>query len=151
MADHSHNVSDRDVQDVLSKLRFISKIRKGEKINISTLSLVEDTWINNFYRTLSFEDSRSKTLEFIKDVSDRALGYVADFILNGDKFKRSVGLMILEDIKNMNNGISGLAATYGSDRMFVSKVEAFQTLLNVKVADIEGRVVESRIARGREE
>jgi hypothetical protein len=141
MADHSHNVSDRDVQDVVSKLRFISKIRKGEKINISTLTLVEDTWVNNFCRSLSSEDSRGKTLEFIKDVSSRALGYAVDFILNGDKFKRTLGLMILEDIKSMHSGIDGLVGTYGADRMFVAKIEAFQNLLNAKIVDIESRGV----------
>ena len=41
---------DPRVQDVLSKLRFLSKIDTHEKLDLSSLSLVADTWYNNFYR-----------------------------------------------------------------------------------------------------
>ena len=60
--------ADRNVQDVVSKLRFLSKIKKGEKINVATLTLSEDNWINNFHRCISAIESREMSLDFIKRV-----------------------------------------------------------------------------------
>ncbi len=74
------------VQDVISKLKFLSKIKKGELLQVNGLSVVGNNWYERFIRhynsstSLDGEikkiESREISLNFIKEVCEDALKLV---------------------------------------------------------------------------
>lgn len=133
---------DRDVQELLSKLRFLSKIQKGEKLQIvAKLSLVDGgSWYNAFIRTVGGgKESREHAFEFIQRVCEEGLEVASFFFATTDSFQHEVGMMIINALKESQNGIKNHMDTYKLDRMFGSKVETFINLLNAKLVDLENK------------
>jgi len=58
-------------KDVMKKLKFISRIQAGDRINVNTISTTTNTFFSSMYRTL-FKESRKKTYDFLTDVIDRS-------------------------------------------------------------------------------
>ncbi len=130
----------RDVQELLSKLRFLSKIQKGEKLEIvSKLSLIDGgSWINAFIRTVNgSKESREHAFEFIQKVCEEGLEVATSFLNTQDTFQHEVGNMIIQALKEAQDGIKNHMDTYKSDRMFGSQVETFLKLLNAKLGVLE--------------
>ena len=136
--------TDINVQDVLSKLKFLSKIKKGEKLNVTSLTISEDTFFTNIQRYFHVLESRDKTLEFIKRVSDDALNIALKCLQSRDSFHHNIGRIVISNLREIKGGIDNLGSTYGEDRMFVAKIETFQTLLDVKIMDLEEKSREAR-------
>lgn len=133
---------DRDVQLLLSKLRFLSKIQKGEKLQIvSKLSLVDGgSWYNAFIRTVGGgKESREHAFEFIQQVCEEGLEVASFFFGSGDTFQHEVGMMIIAALKESQVGIKNHMDTYKTDRMFGSTVETFINILNAKLGDLENK------------
>ena len=126
---------ERSVQDIVSKLLFISKIREGEKINISRLTLCQDNWSTKVYRTLGRE-SRCSTLEFIREVFGEAFDLSSKYLNTDNKFYRDIGTMILTNLQKSKAGLTNLTKTYAEDRMFISKIETLTSTLETKYDDI---------------
>ena len=53
-------------KEVISKLKFIGKLQKGEKINVRMLYVQQDGIVTQFLRTF-LQDNRTKTLGFVQD------------------------------------------------------------------------------------
>jgi hypothetical protein len=127
--------SDLNVQDIVSKLRFISKLKPGEKLNVATLTITGGRWFD-LHRFRNESESRDKTLEFIKKVVDDALEITSRCFINRSKFAHYIGRMILESLQESKEGIHSLEKTYEADRMFVSRIEAFERIMNAKIDGI---------------
>jgi|WetSurMetagenome_2_1015567.scaffolds.fasta_scaffold291289_1 hypothetical protein len=127
--------SDLNVQDIVSKLRFISKLKPCEKLNVATLTITGGRWFD-LHRFRNESESRDKTLEFIKKVVDDALEITSRCFINRSKFAHYIGRMILESLQESKDGIHSLEKTYEVDRMFVSRIEAFERIMNAKIDGI---------------
>lgn len=145
---------DSKVQDVISKLRFLSKIDKHEKLDVASLSLVADTWYNNLYRLVKYvaairgiywksEESRKISLEFIKTTTSEALNLAKELFSqspqldNGVNLNTSLGHMIITTLEELGPGIQGLKKTYANDGMFISQVETFEDVLKAQIQDLQ--------------
>ena len=53
--------------DNISKLKFIGKLKKGDKINIKYMVVQQNNLITKLNRTLYNVDNRTNTLNFISD------------------------------------------------------------------------------------
>lgn len=125
------------VQDVISKLKFISTLKPGEKIDVASLSVQPDTFAGRLYRTiLARGESRSATLEFIRQTLGEAFDLVSAYVVREDSFNRKIGQMIIAALSATKTGIMGIAETYKDDRMFVSRVETLVGTLEAKIADM---------------
>lgn len=133
------SVFDSNVQDVVSKLRFISKIKGGEKIDVNSFTVVDDTNpVSRVYRTLiSRDESREKTLEFIKKTMTDALGMILKFLKSGNDYEIHLSGMILSTLKEARAGIASLGETYKTDRMYTSRVETLIRILDTKIENLE--------------
>jgi len=125
------------VQDVISRLRFISTIKAGEKIDVASLSVQSDTLVGRLYRTIIARgESRIATLEFIRQTLGEAFDLASAYAIREDPFNRKIGQMIIAALSAAKNGIVGLIETYKDDRMFVSRVEILVGTLDAKIADM---------------
>lgn len=125
------------VQDVISRLKFISTIKPGEKIDVASLSVQTDTLVGRLYRSiLARGESRSATLEFIRQTLGEAFDLASAYAVREDAFNRKIGQMIITALSAAKSGIMGLTETYKDDRMFVSRVEILVGTLEAKIADM---------------
>lgn len=131
--------SNHSVQDIVSKLRFIAKIKESEKLDVSNLQLFEDTWWNwnKAYRALfSRKGLRQATLEFIRLVFAEAFDLASKHINTHDHFRIEIGKMILEAMKEAKMGIDSLGKTYATDRMFTSQLETLVKIFDTKITEL---------------
>lgn len=130
ITDGGHN----SVQDVISKLRFISMLKPGERIDVTSLSIQADTWIMRLYRTtIARGESRNTTLDFIRNTLNRAFDLIAIYKKTNDPFNSKISQMIISSMNAAKGGILSLIETYKDDRMFVSRVETLISTFDAKI------------------
>jgi hypothetical protein len=141
---------DPKVQGVISKLKFLSKIDKKEKLDVESLSLVADSFYNNLYRTVKSlaasqgfiwktSESRNTSLSFIKTTAAEALELAKDLynVSPDNTFQLSLGQMIVSTLEELKPGIDSLKKTYASDRMFASEIETFEDVLKAQILELK--------------
>jgi len=128
---------EKTVYLVLSKLKFLSKIKPNEKINVKNMTLVEhDRFQVNLYRFV-YGESRQTTLDFINSVLSEAIDICSSYLFREEKFYRQIGGMLLEGVEECRQGITNLTTTYTDDRMFVSKLDTLMKTLNIKMDELK--------------
>jgi len=134
--------SERSVQDIVSKLKFISKIKEGEIVDVTSLSLMEKGWSTSAYRTLvTRNESRKATLEFFRQVIGEAFDLAGRYLASKEVFFQEIGAIIVSALQECKAGISNHAKTYRDDRMHVSKIETLVKTLDTKSTDLQRRIV----------
>lgn len=139
------NGKPRDIQLLISKLKFISKIQKGEKVNVSKLTLEENGWLVALLRTTlnvmvnEKPETRENSLEFIQSVSNEAIECIEFFLKQENRFHKDIGDILLVSLKEIKIGVSSQIDTYHKHQMFISKVDTFLKVLDVKLKDLEHR------------
>lgn len=122
---------------VISRLKFIARIRPGEKVDIASLSVHPVTYTWRLYRAVFARgESRYTTLDYIRQALDDAFEIAPEFLAGGDDCSRTIGQMIVESLSASKSGIQGLAKTYEDDRMYVARIESLVAILNVKIASL---------------
>lgn len=129
--------SERAVQDILSKLDFISKIREGEKVDISSMSVCSNDWKTSLYRTLfARNESRKATLEWLRSIYADAFMLIDVCLGKSNEFYSTIASKIAESIMISKQGLISLRETYSTDRLFVSKIETLISTLEAKRNDL---------------
>jgi len=122
-------------RDVMKKLKFITLIESGERINVSSISTSQQNWFSSIYRSI-FKESRAKTFQFLNDVIDRSFELI---FLYKDSKKLSDKIscyQILDDIMNSIIGIRNIQQTYGDDRNFFCEMETLLASIFARLAEI---------------
>jgi methanogenic corrinoid protein MtbC1 len=132
--------SDKTVDDILSKLLFLSKLKEGEKINTYDFCIEDNSWWTTLRRTIFRDQSREKTLEFIRSLIDSALETSSKCFESQDELHRNIGNLIIETLEQSRIGITNLIKTYETDRMFVSKLETLLGILKEKTDILKVKV-----------
>ena len=105
-----------DIQNTISKLKFIGSIKPDEKININDLTMQPNTFLTSIIRTFFKRDNRKKTLEFIKSNIEKSFQIIVYF-KNDEKNQRNFQ-NVINDLKKSMDGIQNLKATYSKDSKF---------------------------------
>lgn len=117
--------------DILSKLKFISNIQEGDKINVKTMSIEPPCIFTSISRTFINPDNRLNTLNFIDSTIKRSLDVVDRLLPNdsGDNSTSEIILNILNSLENCVTGINNLKCAYKNDIMFICKLDTYIDLL----------------------
>ena len=126
--------SERSVQDIVSKLKFISKIKEGELVDVHTLTIIESGVVTSLYRTfITRSESRRITLDFFHRIIGSAFDMIALYLEEKGDFGRQIGIMILNSLKESKDGIISHGKTYRKDRMYKSEIETLILTLDTKL------------------
>jgi hypothetical protein len=122
-------------RDIIKKLKFITLIEQGERINVSTISTAPNNWFSSIYRSI-FKESRQKTFQFLNEVIDRSFELI--FLHKGSKkvSDRISCHQIIEDIMNSLVGIKHLQQTYSTDRNFYCDMETLLGSIFARLAEL---------------
>ena len=96
------------------RLKFISKIANGQKINTFNLAIVLPGWTGIIYRIATGE-TRKHTLNFISDTVDRAIELI--------ELKPLYKEDIINDLTASIAGMKSLTYTYKDDLHFESSMK----------------------------
>ena len=110
--------------EVLTNLKFLGKIEKGQKIVISTMTLQSDGIFTKLLRTFYYTtENRHKTLKFIERTLTTCFSLIAA-MQHSTRFEDKESLrQILADLEKSLTGLSNLKETYADDPWTVSAIE----------------------------
>jgi len=140
--------SDISVQKNLSALRFLAKIKQGEKINAKDLFVRDnDSVMQRILRTVrnmtayisasDIVESKESTLKFIQDTIDDSITLIAVYRQDRDEFKQSIADIIVKNLEASKSGVWDLIKTYKNDRKFISDAEAVLLTLDARVKSLK--------------
>ena len=53
-------------QEIITKLKFLSRVSKGQKINVKDMTLQDESWLTSASRSVWNIDNRNNTMTFIQ-------------------------------------------------------------------------------------
>jgi ribosome-binding ATPase YchF (GTP1/OBG family) len=134
-----HKIMMETDNDIISKLKFIGKIGKGEKINVKNMYVQPDSLATKISRSLINFDSRDNAFNFIQNVVKRSFELVNSHLFNKSQTDLIICNNLIKDLKESKNGISNLKETYADDVMFCCKLETLLEEIDTKLIDIESK------------
>lgn len=126
---------DKTEDDILSRLKFIGKIQKGEKINVKNMIVQQNGLLTRISRSFFNIDSRENALNFIIITIKRSFELLSLHMTGKTTFDRTMKTNIISDLEKSKSGLNNLKTTYVSDVMFCCKIDTI-------VQEIEARLEE---------
>ena len=131
---------DDNQRETISKLKFLGKIKKGEKINVKEMTLQTESYLTAASRTLWFVDNRNNTMSFIQTTIQA--GFDLLNLLNkntGNVSDDELSKTIIRDISSAKIGINNLKTTYSDDTYFCCSVDTFVQTITAKLLDLKDK------------
>jgi hypothetical protein len=123
--------------EIISQLKFITKIKQGEQINVDSLSICSRNMFSGIYRTL-YGEGREKTFSYFNITIRRAFEKFSAFCNSERISDQMLCSQIIENLHGCIDGLSNAKDTYKDDRRFVCDVETL-------IEGIESRLEEFKI------
>jgi hypothetical protein len=123
--------------EIISQLKFISKIKPGEQVNVDSLSICSRNLFSGIYRTM-YGESRDKTFHYFSITIRRAFEKLAAFCNSERISDQMLCSQIVENLQGCISGLSNAKDTYKDDRRFVCDVETL-------IEGIDSRLEEFKI------
>jgi len=130
--------NDRPIEEIITKLKFLSKIRAGEKLNVKAMFVRDNSSVyQRFLRTLALEgESKDETLTFIKTIINEAVDLICVYRRNSNAFNQNIAALIIENLESAKEGLCSLSETYAYDNLFVSRIEAVMATLDARIRSL---------------
>jgi len=94
-ASEKDGVYDRH-RDIIKKLKFVSMLKPGERINVHTCSVVPNTIFTSIYRSI-FKEGRQTTFLFLNNIMERSFELVALYRENSRMSDKISCIQIIAD------------------------------------------------------
>lgn len=115
-----------DTTDIISRLKFISKIMKGEKINTRYVKnpLVQPEGImTTINRSIFNIDNRENTLNFLTTTIKGSFDLLNLYSKGNNSFDKTMTHNLEHDLEQSLKGLENIKSTYSSDIMFCCKID----------------------------
>ena len=133
------DVMDNNIADVISKLKFVGHVQKGEKINVRHMYVQPDTLFTRIARTFFSPDNRASTYNFLETIINRGFELI-NLTLSKSPLKSIDTRLITSlssDLDKSISGITNLRETYSNDIMFCCKLDALVEFIRSKLDDLQ--------------
>lgn len=125
--------------DIIPKLKFISRLNKGDKINVKNLYIQSNNFIDRVSRSFFHIDDRTNTLMFVNNTIKKGFELFLKHIENSNPFDHILCQNLLYDLKNSTNGLINLKETYCDDVMFICKIDSLIEEINARLVEINNK------------
>lgn len=133
----SNNVNMEDSNhETITRLKFLSKIRKGEKIDVSKQVLQTDSYFTQLSRTILSHDNRQNTLTYIQNALTSGFNLFSLYMKSEKDSEKLLAVQILRDIEASKKGIANLINTYQDDTMFCCSIETYLQTIDARMTEI---------------
>ena len=110
-------------QEVISRLKFLCKINRGEKINTKQLFVVQDSFITTLTRTFWNQDNRINTIHFIQETINKSFDLLHKYIKSNKSDEKQLAKHLIFDLQKVIKGLLNLQYTYMFDTKFVCDID----------------------------
>lgn len=108
------NIMESD-KEVISRLKFIGKIQKGEKINVKYMNVQPDCLKTSISRTFFSQCNRQNTLNFIRNTIKTTFDIVQKYSTSKNDSEIHICKHIIIDLDNSQKGLINIKSTYLDD------------------------------------
>lgn len=108
------NIMESD-KEVISRLKFIGKIQKGEKINVKYMIIQPDCLKTALSRTFFNQCNRQNTLNFIRNTIKNTFDIIQKYSTSTNKSEKHVCKHIIFDLEQSQKGLVNIKSTYLDD------------------------------------
>jgi len=122
-------------KETISRLKFISKIQIGEKINLKYMYIQNDGLITQLTRTIC-QDNRTKTLTFLQDTINKAFEILKCYQKSKKKSDKIMCVNLVQDLRGCKGGLKNLKETYITDIKFCCDVDTLVEMIEAKLIEI---------------
>ncbi len=122
-------------KEIISRLKLIGRINKGDKINTIFMFVHQDSFFNKLARTFWSHDKRSNTKQFIENTLERIFEMLNYYNTSTKQTDKTVCSNILRDLKFAKNGIKNIIETYDSDIKFRCDLDTILETIDNKIME----------------
>ena len=123
--------------DIIPKLKFISRLSKGDKINVKNMYIQQNNFYNWISRSFFNIDDRANTLMFVHTTVKRGFDLLLHHIDSSNPFDIILCQNLYQDLRNTKIGFLNLRETYIDDVMFTCKIDALVEETDAKLTELE--------------
>jgi hypothetical protein len=105
-------------QEIISRLKFIGKIKKGEKINTKHMYVQPDGFNTSISRTFLNQDNRGNALNFCQETVARAFELLITYERSERNSDKTIFKNLVKDLQEAITGLVNLKFTYIIDTKF---------------------------------
>jgi hypothetical protein len=124
-----------DDRETLSNLKFICKIGKGEKINISMMCVQPNSIFTTISRTILHQDNRKNTLLFTTQTINKAFVILKTLKTSSNVYSNAMADNITKDLIDSKSGLENLKYTYSNDVKFCCDIDTLLQIINARLGD----------------
>ena len=123
-----------DNREVISRLKFISKLKKGEKINTRHLYVQADGWSTSFSRTFLYQDNRGNALSLVQETIARSFELLESYERSDTKEDQMHYQQLNKDLRQATIGLVNLKCTYIKDTKFCCDMDTLLEDITARLA-----------------
>jgi len=127
-------------KEVISRLKFIGKVQKGEKINIQNFTVQPPCLKTKFVRTFLIHDSRLNTLNFVRSTINKAFDVISEYLNSEKEIKTHLCKNIIQDLINSKQGVHNIKETYFNDVKFCCDIDVIIENIDAFLMDIKDNI-----------
>ena len=142
LKDSSSSLKMESDKEVISRLKFIGKLQKGEKINTKRVYVQPVGIVTSIVRTLINQDNKGNTIQFIQETIHRSFELFTTYERSDKEAERATCPHIVNDLKKAKCGIENLKDTYMVDLKFCCDMDTFLQAIDAKLEEIRIRYPE---------
>lgn len=121
-------------QEIISRLKFIGKLKKGEKINTRHMYVQPDGITTSLSRTFAYQDNRGNALNFCQETISRSFELLITYERSDSSTEKVLFSKLVEDLQQSTVGLRNLKFTYITDTKFCCDMD---TLLENVLAKLD--------------
>jgi len=125
--------------DIIPRIKFIGKIKKGEKMNVKHMQIVQDSLLAKIMRSFVHNDTRANTFTFVSTTIKKGFEILMMHIGTNEQFDRSLCQNLIVDLRQCRMGMQNIKDTYIEDLMFCCKMDALMEETDARIQDLESK------------
>ena len=121
-------------QEIISRLKFIGKLKKGEKINTKQMYVQQEGIATMISRTFWSQDNRINTINFIHETIKFSFELLHNYNRSDNGPEQELAKHIVIDLRQVSQGLDNLKHTYILDTKFCCDIDTL-------IEDIKAKLV----------
>jgi hypothetical protein len=122
-------------KEIISKLKFIGRVRKGEKINVQHMYVQPCGFATTVSRSIINQDNRANTLNFVHSTIINAFELLDGYKNSHSDSSKVMTDHIIKDLNSAKNGLESLKETYKGDVKFCCDMDTLLQIIDSKLID----------------
>ena len=124
-------------QEIVSRLKFIGKLKKGEKINTHHMYVEPEGIITLLKRTFWNNDNRNNALAFIQDTIARGFDLLRNHKHSDKESNKILANNIIKDLKSAATGLLNIKSTYINDTKFCCDIDTILEYITARLSQFD--------------